>query len=212
VPTEVRFIVFSPDEVRNAAIAYVRKQVQEIGPSDIVTVEVAGPQDTPTAVIQVQASQTNKVIDQRLMHLDQQHLTAALILHCYERRIPLPKGADKRVELTVNGLTLVSTIDRPHGAPSISSSRVSYGELATNATNTIGTVQEQLRRAIARAEYAEKLVAQADDCAKRAQVAESKAKSALIAIAMMPGLRGRLGRRLVKFRLPSRDGSHEAVE
>ncbi len=212
MPTEVRFIVFSPDEVRNAAIAYVRKQVREIGPSDIAAVEVAGPQDTPTAVIQVQASQTSKVIDQRVMHLDQQHLTAALILHCHERRIPLPKAADKKVELTVNGLTLISTIDRPHGTPSVSRTRVSYGELATNATNTICTVQEQLRRANARVEYAEKLVAQADECAKRAQVAESKANSALIAIAMMPGIRGRLGRMLVKFRLPSSEGPNEAVE
>lgn len=202
MPAEVRFIVFSLDEVRNAATSYVIRQDPSISPFDVVSVEVVGPKETPGAVIQVQASSANRVIGQSLIHLDQQHLTAALIMHCYERRIPLPKAAEKKLELTVNGLTLVSTIDRPHGSPAISSSQVSYGELATRATNTIDTVQEQLRRAIARAEYAEKLVAQADECAKRAEVAHGKANATLCSIAIMPGIRGYLGRRLVKFRPP----------
>ena len=134
--------------------------------------------------------------------MDQQQLTAALILQCSERRIPLPRAGEKKVELSVNGLTLISTMDRPLGVPSVSSSQVSYGELSNRAADTISRVQEQLARALARADYAETLVAEAEERAKRAEAARGKSSASLVAIAMMPGIRGQLGRWLVKFRFP----------
>src|ERR1700730_6284428 len=71
---------------------------------------------------------------------------------------------------------------------------------------TIGTIQEELSRAIARADYAESLVKQADERASKAEAARARSSSALIAVALLPGIRGHLGRWLVKLRLPSSEG------
>lgn len=203
---EIRFIVFSVDEARVAALSYLKKQGHQISATDIATLEFTGEKDTPTAAIQLLSCSAAKVIDTSTIRLDQQHLTAALILQCAERRIPLPRAGEKKVELSVNGLTLISTMDRGLGLPSVSSSQVSYGELANRATDTISKVQEQLARALARAEHAESLVARAEERARRAEAARGKSSASLIAIAMMPGIRGRLGRWLLKFRFPLADG------
>jgi hypothetical protein len=75
--------------------------------------------------------------------------------------------------------------------------------MANRATQTIGTIQEELARAIARADYAESMINQANERASKAEAARARSSSALIAVALLPGVRGRLGRWLVKLRLPS---------
>ena len=87
---EIRFIVFSLDEVRLTALSYLRKQGHQISPTDVASLEFTGEKDAPATDIQLLSCSTAKVMDARTVRMDQQQLTAALILQCSERRIPLP--------------------------------------------------------------------------------------------------------------------------
>jgi hypothetical protein len=198
---EVRYIIFNLDEVRSAVISFVQKQGQVAAAGDVVTVEVVGPMEAPTALVRLQAAPTAEPIK-----LSDQYLVAALLLYCIDRRIPIPKQAAKKVELTVNGLTLTLTSDRTQGAPSVASHQVTYGEIANRATQKMGTVLEELARALARIDYAEKQAAEAEERARRAETARGTS-AILTAVAMVPGIRGQLGRWLVRFKSPYADGS-----
>jgi hypothetical protein len=201
VAMEVRYIVFSADEMRNAVIGFIQKQGHVAATSDVAAVELVGPYEVPSAIVKLQPALAKKPIN-----LGAQYLVAALLLYCMDRRIPLPKQAEKKVELSVNGLTLVVTTDASSGSPQLAANQGSYGDMANRATRTIGTIQEELSRAIARADYAESLVKQADERASKAEAARARSSSALIAVALLPGIRGHLGRWLVKLRLPSSEG------
>jgi hypothetical protein len=201
VAMEVRYIVFTADEMRNAVIGFIQKQGHIAATSDVAAVELVGPNEAPSAIVKLQPALAKKPIK-----LGAQYLIAALLLYCMDRRIPIPKQAEKKVELSVNGLTLVTTTDASSGSPQVAAGQVSYGDMANRATRTIGTIQEELARAIARADYAESLVNQANERASKAEAARARSSSALIAVALMPGIRGHLGRWLVKLRLPSAEG------
>jgi hypothetical protein len=197
---EVRYIIFTPEEARSAIISFVQKQGQVTASNDVAAVELVDPGEAPTAIVRLQAASAGKPI-----RLGGQYLTAALLLYCTDRRIPVPKQAAKKVELSVNGLTLAMTTDRTQGLPCVANHQVTYGEIANRATQRLGTVQEELARAIARADYAESLVAQAEERARKAQAARGRSSALLTAIALVPGLRGHVGRWLVGFTYPISD-------
>lgn len=194
--TEVRYIIFTPDDVRAAIILFLQKQGRAVG-RDVVAVEFSAPGDPPSALVRLQTGEPTK--------LSEQYLIAALLLYCFDRRIPIPKQAAKRLVLTIDGLTLEMTSDRAQGSPLVGHNQVSYGELATRATQTIGSVQEQLARAVARADHAERCAAEAEDRARKAELARGRSSARLTAVALVPGLRGRIGRWLVRFRPPYAD-------
>jgi hypothetical protein len=194
---EVRYIVFSPEEARAAMISLAQKQGVAAAASDVVAVDFVPPNDAPSALLRLRGAAAEEPTT-----LSAQSLVAGLLLYCGDRRIPIPKRAEKRVELSINGLTLVLTSDKPFGAPLAASSQIAYGEISTRATNELANLRQELSRAQARASYAEGLVAEADERAERAETARSKATSALVSIANLPGLRGRVGRWLVRYRPP----------
>jgi hypothetical protein len=103
---EIRYIVFTADEMRNAVIGFVQKQGQLAAPGDVAAVELVGPNEAPSAIVKLQPALAKKPIN-----LGAQYLVAALLLYCMDRRIPIPKQAEKKVELSVNGLTLMMTTD-----------------------------------------------------------------------------------------------------
>ena len=184
---EVRYIVFSSDEVRNAVTSFIQKQGQITTSNEVMAVEVLGPNEAPSSLVRLQAPAAKPI------KLGEQYLAAALLLYCIDRRIPIPKQATKKLELSVNGLTLALTTDRTQGSPSVANQQVNYGEIANRATQMIGSVQEQLARAIARADHAETQAAQSEDRARRAEAARGRSTALLTAVALVPGLRGHIG-------------------
>jgi hypothetical protein len=195
VAMEVRYLIFTPEETRSAITAFVRKQGQVATANDIMAIEVVGSNDAPAAVVRLQP-----LLAAEPIRLSAHYLVAALLLYCVDRLIPIPRQAEKKVELSVNGLTLVLTSDRSQGSPVLANNQVTYGELANRATRKIGTIQEELARAIARADYAESLVARADRRVRKAEAARARSTALLNGVASVPGLRGWLGRWLVKFK------------
>jgi hypothetical protein len=194
---EVRYIVFSPDEARTAVISFLQRQGSVATASDVLALDFVGPNDAPCGLLRLRGRPGSEPTS-----LGPQYLMAALLLYCGDRRVPVRRRAEKRVELSINGLTLVLTSDRPHGAPIAAVAQVAYGEFTTRATNELATVKEELSRAQARARYAESLVAQAEERERRTEAARSRAASMLVSIANRPGLQGRLGRWLVRYSPP----------
>ncbi|HEX3405102.1 MAG TPA: hypothetical protein VHT74_32735 [Acetobacteraceae bacterium] len=199
---EVRYIVFTPDEARNAIIAFVLKQGVAATANDIAEVELTGEDAEPCATVQLRTPSSAKPTI-----LNAQYLVAALLLYCCEHRIPVPKRAGKVVALSLHGLTLVLTTDTLDGSPLIAANLVTYGAIANRATQEISSTREELARALARADYAESMIAQAEACARRTESARARSTALLIRIGLMPGLRGRIGRWLVRYRDPNSDAT-----
>jgi hypothetical protein len=202
VSMEVRYIVFTPDEARNAIIAFVLKQGVAASANDIAEVELTGEDAEPCATVQLRTPSSAKPTI-----LNAQYLVAALLLYCCEHRIPVPKRAGKVVALSLHGLTLVLTTDTLDGSPLIAANLVTYGAIANRATQEISSTREELARALARADYAESMIAQAEACARRTESARARSTALLIRIGLMPGLRGRIGRWLVRYRDPNSDAT-----
>lgn len=97
------------------------------------------------------------------------------------------------------------TSDPTNGSPAVANNQVTYGEIANRATQRIGSVQEQLARALARAEYAERVAADAEERARKADAARGRSSAQLTAVALVPGVRGRVGRWLLHLKPPSHD-------
>jgi hypothetical protein len=194
VPMEVRYIVFSTEEVRSAIVATFLKQGRIAAPADVMDVALADAQAGPSAVVQLRPGlATEPAI------IGSEPLVGVVLFHCNVQRIPIPKRAQKRLELSINGLTMVLTTDLTRGSPTVGANQVSYGDIANRATQEIGTLRGELARAVARSDYAEGLIAEADARAARIEAARAQSSKLLVAIALVPGLRGRLGRWLVHY-------------
>jgi hypothetical protein len=197
---EVRYIIFTPDEVRNAIVAFAQKMGQAAALDKVAAVDIVGPNDGPTAIVRLRPPSEKSEVK-----ISGEGLVAALILYCATCRIPIHKKAAKRVELSVNGLTLVLTTDRNQGSPVVANDQISYGVLANKATERVESLEDKLVQAVARADYFEGRVDQAERRARVAEEARGKASAALVAIQLIPGIRGRFGRWLVKFRARAGD-------
>jgi hypothetical protein len=195
VTMEVRYIVFSPEEVRSAIVATFLKQGRIATPSDVTEVALADGPAGPSAVVQLRPGlATEPTI------IGSDPLVGVMLFHCNVHRVPIPKRAQKRIEHSINGLTMVLTTDRTRGSPAVGANQVSYGDIANRATQEIGTLRGELARAVARAGYAEGLIAEANARTERLEAARAQSSKLLVAIALAPGLRGRVGRWLVRYR------------
>jgi hypothetical protein len=197
VTMEVRYIVFTPEEVRSAIVATFLKQGRIVAPSDVMDVALADAPTGPSAVVQLRPG-----LAAEPAIIGSEALVGVMLFHCNVHRIPIPKRAQKRLEQSINGLTLVLTTDLTQGSPAVGSNQVSYGDIANRATQEIGALRGELARAVARADYAEGLIAEADARSARIEAARAQSSKLLVAIAVVPGLRGRLGRWLVHYRAP----------
>lgn len=198
---EVRYIVFTPEESRNAIVGFIVRQATAVSANDIALVTLAGDQDDPSATVQIRSPLLAEPLK-----LTSQNLIAAMLLYCSEHRIQVPKRAIKAAEQSLHGLTLVLTTDANHGElPVAATNHVRYGTLANRATREILAVREELARALLRADHAESLIAQADAATRRMDAARAKAATQLINIGRVRGLRGRVGRWLVRYKDPHSD-------
>jgi hypothetical protein len=195
VTMEVRYIVFSPEEVRSAIVATFLKQGRIAAASDVMDVALADAPAGPSAVVQLRPG-----IATEAAIIDSEPLVGVMLFHCNVHRVPIPRRAQKRLEHSINGLTLVLTTDQTRGSPTVGANQVLYGDIANRATQEIGTLRGELARAVARADYAEGLAAEADARTARIEAARAQSSKLLVAIALVPGLRGQIGRWLVHYK------------
>ena len=120
MPSEVRHILFRPAEVVQAVKEYHRRMGKALPAGAILH---CGPKcDNVSGAVRFcimftpdpadgRAPTTPGDAAQRELAIEGPALVAALILHCRDRRIPLPAGADKSLRLFGEQLCLVATIN-----------------------------------------------------------------------------------------------------
>jgi hypothetical protein len=190
---EIRYVIFTKVETQTAIITYVLKQGLAKA-SEIIGLKINGLDGEVSAKIRLRHPVIEKYVS-----LEGDDLISCLILCCNQNRIPIPRAGQKRVESSVDGLTLVVTIDVGEAKlPNVTGSLVTYNAVATaleQATEAKNTVIDANRK-VAIADTI------ASDAIARMQIADTasvRAKAHLKGIGEVGGVRGKLGRWLLNF-------------
>jgi hypothetical protein len=189
---EVRYIMFAPEEVRRAVTAFALKEGYADTPDDILTANINSEvQDAVSMNVQVRRATTNRTIN-----ISSEHLIGAMLLYCRAHRIPVPSRAQKKIERSSDGLTLVLTTDLHQKKPVVAHDHVAYTGIANYAQES-SEARRELVRAIERAETAKAMITLANRRAQAAETAAAESAARLTMIVRAPGLRGWLGRWLL---------------
>lgn len=189
---EVRYIMFAPEEMRRAIIAFVLKEGYTDTPDDIVAMNInSDVRDALSVDVQVRRAKTIKA-----MNISSEHLVGAMLLYCRAHRIPVPSRAQKKIERSSDGITLVLTTDPEQRKPVVAHDHVAYTGIANYAQES-SEARQELARAIERAESAKTMTTLANGRAQAAEKAAAESAARLTTIVGARGLRGRLGRWLL---------------
>jgi hypothetical protein len=189
---EVRYIMFSPEETRHAIVAFALKEGYAGTPDDILALNISGGlQEALCVSLEIRGPLANKTIK-----IAADHLTAALLLYCNGRNIPIPRRAQKMFESSLDGITMVLTTDLAHKKPVVVGNHITYTSIANYAQET-NEAKRALALAVERTETAEALISQANAKTQMAETAAAALAGQITAIRVEPGLRGRLGRWLM---------------
>ncbi|HET6307710.1 MAG TPA: hypothetical protein VFG12_11020 [Rhodopila sp.] len=191
MPIEVRYLMFSPEETRQAMTTFAIQEGYAATQDDVLALTIAGGHDPVSATLEVRAPIRNKSI-----RIDSDRLVGALLLYCSSRKIPIPRRAQKMFETTADGLTMVLTTDLAKNPPVVVGDHITYSSIANYAEEARQARRERAL-AIARSESAEAMLLQANAKAEAAESAAAELAAQLAAIRLDPGLRARLGRWLM---------------
>lgn len=107
MPTEMRKIVFSEEEIVKAVLSQNRHSVRKLPPGDIVQVKAkSAPEPLLELDIFDPESEATKTIK-----LDTPYLAAAMLRFCIDSNIPIPRVADKSVQILGGSIALNISID-----------------------------------------------------------------------------------------------------
>jgi len=106
--TEYRRLVFSADEIVKAVAAFNKAKVTNLPDGEITRIEIAGEREI---CARVWIKESPGSVRHSELEIKADHLGAALIFHCAQCRIPLPRSAKKAIERAGDGLALSFTIN-----------------------------------------------------------------------------------------------------
>jgi len=109
VPTELRRIVFTNDELRQALDAHIIYQQSKKLPMGLITSAKLSPDQTKVVLGMYDPRTETK----HLLEVSAGHAAAALLRYCFAHRVPLPKDATK--SLIVSGDNIALDIRREAG-------------------------------------------------------------------------------------------------
>jgi formate dehydrogenase assembly factor FdhD len=192
MPIEVRYIIFTPEETRQAVVAFAMKEGYAAAPEDILAVDVSSSvNETVSVNLEIRAPNKHKAIK-----IGADGVVGALLLYCRGRKIPIPRRAQKMFESSSDGITMVLTTDVAQKQPVVVGDHITYNSIANYAQET-HQARRELALAIARSETAEAMVNEARVKTQAAESAAAALAEQITAIRVEPGLRGRLGRWLM---------------
>lgn len=127
MPKEVRYLLFSTDELRECLHDYANGHAAA-GTDRYDAVQDVSLTQTPEggagAHVKLRKQGTDEVEERDFVASD---LNSALLLFCSKRGIPLAKRAQKSVEIFSDQIALMMTINFPNQGPSINEQTVQYG-------------------------------------------------------------------------------------
>jgi hypothetical protein len=192
---EIRYIMFTKEETQNAVIGYVLKQGLALS-NEIIGLKVnGGIEDEVAATVRLRHPTTERDIK-----IEGDDLISCLILLCNKDRIPIARNAQKRIESSSDGITLVITTDLGVGdkLPNVLGNRVAYNAM-TNALQEANFAKHAVVDALKQTAISDTIAAEAVAKMQIADIASTRAKAQLREIAKVVGVRGRISRWLLKF-------------
>ncbi len=106
LPREIRYIIFTDEEVERAVIALLTKVHRQFDPRHVRATTISHASDgTLVCIVSLHADSPYQRLE-----VSAPDLMSAMLLYCRERNIPLPVRADKHLEITGSGFSLVATI------------------------------------------------------------------------------------------------------
>jgi hypothetical protein len=102
LPTELRRIVFSHDELRQALDTHLGQQRSKLPAGRVVSVRFAG-EDRSEVVLGIE--DRRKGLDQ-LVAVTASHVAAALLRYCFNNSVPMPKDAQKSLVIAGENIAL----------------------------------------------------------------------------------------------------------
>jgi hypothetical protein len=192
---EIRYISFTKEETQNAIIGYVLKQGLALS-NEIIGLKVnGGIEGEVAATVRLRHPTTEREIK-----IEGDDLISYLILLRNRSRIPIPRNAQKRIESSSDGITLVMTTDLGVGdkLPNVLGNRVTYNAM-TNALQEANFAKHAVVDALRQTAISDTIAAEAIAKMQIADIASTRAKAQLREIAKVVGVRGRIGRWLLKF-------------
>jgi hypothetical protein len=192
---EIRYIMFTKQETQNAIIGYVLKQGLALS-NEIIGLKVNGGIEGEVAA----SVRLRHPITERSIEIEGDDLISCFILFCNKNRVPIPRNAQKRIELSSDGITLVMTTDLGIGdkLPNVLGSRVAYSAM-TNALQEANLAKHAVVDARRQTAISDTIAAEAIAKMQIADIASARAKAQLREIAKVVGVRGKIGRWLLKF-------------
>ena len=112
MPTERRRIMFSDDEVVDAALAHCRATGIPVPDADVEHRRIADSGDCGL-VLTFAVSSPDQADE---VNLDANAMLTALVAFCRMQSIPLPKAAAKRLEIHDEAVSMVFEMKRPRGS------------------------------------------------------------------------------------------------
>lgn len=106
--TEFRRLVLSIKEIEKAISAFNKHKVAKLPAGDIVGLEIV---DNPKIGARVRVKEESGSAEEHEVTIDADYLGAAIIFHCQQNRIPMPRSPKKTLERVGEGLALSFSIN-----------------------------------------------------------------------------------------------------
>ncbi len=106
LPREIRYIIFTDEEVDRAVADLLTRVDRQFDPRHVRATAIShAPDGTLVCIVSLHSDSPYQRLE-----VSAADLMSAILLYCRERNIPLPVRADKHLEITSRGFTLVATI------------------------------------------------------------------------------------------------------
>jgi len=106
--TEFRRLVFSSSDLISAIKTFSNLKGPKLPDGDILGVEIIGDSDIRA---RIQVSNIRGTYEKEEVEFEASYLAAAMLLHCIQSHIPIPKSAIKSLERVGDGLSLSLSIN-----------------------------------------------------------------------------------------------------
>ena len=103
MPTELRRLVFSKQELVEAIDSHNRNAAEKLPPGSVASCEVRKEEDNISAAIEITDQQSGET---QQVELNAAYLGAALLRFCIDKKIPLPRQSAKSLQVVGDNIAL----------------------------------------------------------------------------------------------------------
>ncbi len=103
MPEEYRKLLFTDDELKQAIVEFCQSNGMILPQDEIIAVEMTGLPHNPVRLRYSTTTQRGATE----VSLSRDQLGAALIIYCRQRRIPVPRSAEKNVKINGSEVALL---------------------------------------------------------------------------------------------------------